>query len=104
MATAGKITVQEGDAPATPTSGYVEIYAKSDGRTYGKDDAGTEFAMFGAGRRAVIGSRGTASDYPGEWFVENRQSGSTPDRGDQVWISLQKDDASWEWTFFGGAT
>jgi hypothetical protein len=29
-------------APGTPPSGYVEIYAKSDGLIYGKDDAGVE--------------------------------------------------------------
>jgi hypothetical protein len=41
----GKITYLrfvEGAAPATPPSGHVHLYAKSDGRMYSKDDAGTE--------------------------------------------------------------
>lgn len=29
-------------APGTPSSGFVEVYAKSDGLIYGKDDAGVE--------------------------------------------------------------
>lgn len=32
----------EGDAPSTPTTGLVRIYAKSDGKLYSKDDAGNE--------------------------------------------------------------
>lgn len=32
----------EGAAPATPPSGHVHLYAKSDGRMYSKDDAGVE--------------------------------------------------------------
>lgn len=32
----------EGSAPSTPETGKVTLYAKSDGRLYGKDDAGTE--------------------------------------------------------------
>lgn len=36
----------EAAAPATPSSGYVRIYAKTDGRIYSKDDAGTEYGPF----------------------------------------------------------
>lgn len=32
-------------APGTPVAGHVIVYAKADGRMYGKDDAGTEFPM-----------------------------------------------------------
>ena len=34
----------EGAAPATPATGQVTVYAKSDGLLYWKDDAGTEYA------------------------------------------------------------
>jgi hypothetical protein len=36
-------------APAAPASGYVRLYAKSDGLLYSKDDAGTETAVTGGG-------------------------------------------------------
>ena len=35
----------EGAAPATPGTGLVKAYAKSDGLLYWKDDAGTEYAV-----------------------------------------------------------
>lgn len=35
-------------APATPASGKVRIYAKADGKMYGKDDAGVESALTAA--------------------------------------------------------
>lgn len=38
----------EAAAPATPASGKVRIYAKSDGRIYSKDDAGVESGPFDA--------------------------------------------------------
>jgi len=38
----GAITVPEMAAPSTPASGKVAVYAKSDGKLYIKDDAGTE--------------------------------------------------------------
>lgn len=34
--------VAESSAPSTPASGYVSVYAKTDGKLYIKDDAGTE--------------------------------------------------------------
>lgn len=39
---------EEGDAPATPASGVVRIYAKADGKMYAKDDAGSESALGGS--------------------------------------------------------
>lgn len=38
----------EAAAPGTPASGFARIYAKSDGRIYSKDDAGTEYGPFDA--------------------------------------------------------
>lgn len=46
----------EGDAPATPASGVVRIYAKSDGKMYSKDDVGVEAPLGGSsGSDAVRG-------------------------------------------------
>ena len=38
------IDLKETAAPGSPALGYVRFYAKSDGRLYSKDDAGTESA------------------------------------------------------------
>jgi hypothetical protein len=46
-----------GSAPATPASGKVRLYAKSDSSLYQKDDAGTETGLAGGG-----GGSGTAFD------------------------------------------
>lgn len=43
------ILVSEVSAPSTPASGYVAIYAKSDGKLYIKDDAGTETDLSASG-------------------------------------------------------
>lgn len=40
-------------APATPASGYVRVYAKSDGNMYQKDDAGVETGLAGGGGSGV---------------------------------------------------
>jgi hypothetical protein len=37
-----QIVLSEGTAPATPSTGTVAVYAKTDGKVYAKDDAGTE--------------------------------------------------------------
>jgi len=37
----------EGAAPATPASGQVVTYAKTDGHVYAKDDGGTEYDLTG---------------------------------------------------------
>lgn len=36
---------EQASAPDTPASGYFQVYAKSDGKLYFKDDAGTEVAV-----------------------------------------------------------
>lgn len=45
----GAVTVPEVAAPATPATGKVVLYAKTDGLLYSKDDAGTESAVSGGG-------------------------------------------------------
>lgn len=45
----GAVTVPEIAAPSTPASGKVAVYAKSDGKLYIKDDAGTETDLTGGG-------------------------------------------------------
>ena len=40
-----QITLPEGAAAATPSTGNVTVYAKADGLLYSKDDAGTETAL-----------------------------------------------------------
>jgi hypothetical protein len=42
-----KLLLVEGAAPATPATGRIKLYAKSDGLLYWKDDAGTEYAAGG---------------------------------------------------------
>ncbi|MGB1285072.1 MAG: hypothetical protein ACPG7F_00950 [Aggregatilineales bacterium] len=49
MPTAGKVTFTEGDAPGTPDSGTVGLYAKTDGKLYIKDDTGTETDLTATG-------------------------------------------------------
>lgn len=40
-----KVILEEAAAPATPSTGEVKVYAKTDGLVYSKDDAGTETLM-----------------------------------------------------------
>lgn len=40
-----QVSLKEQTAPSSPATGYVRVYAKSDGRLYAKDDAGTEYAL-----------------------------------------------------------
>lgn len=58
MATsAAHIDMTEGAAPATPGTGEVRVYAKTDGLLYSKDDAGTETLVSGgAGGGASLGA------------------------------------------------
>lgn len=53
-----KITLVEVAAPATPDSGKVALYAKSDGLLYSKDDAGAETLVSGGS-----GGGGTMDDF-----------------------------------------
>lgn len=43
---------EHASAPGTPAAGNISVYAKADGRPYGKDDAGTEFEMYASIRPA----------------------------------------------------
>ena len=45
----GALTLREVSAPSSPSTGEVYLYAKSDGKAYIKDDAGTETDLTGAG-------------------------------------------------------
>lgn len=74
---AAYIELDEGAAPATPAAGRVRVYAKADGSTYQKDDAGLETGLAGGssggtyaawtptltadGGNPNIGSTGTAT-------------------------------------------
>ncbi len=49
LETVTRIDFAEGAAPATPAAGKVSLYAKSDGKLYIKDDAGTETDLTGGG-------------------------------------------------------
>lgn len=44
-----RLLISEGGSTATPGSGEVTVYAKSDGLLYSKDDGGTETALGGTG-------------------------------------------------------
>jgi hypothetical protein len=46
MGTFTYLDATEAAAPATPASGKARLYAKTDGRIYSKDDAGTEYGPF----------------------------------------------------------
>lgn len=50
----GFLTTPEISAPGTPASGFYSIYAKTDGKLYGKNDAGTEVALGGGGHAPTI--------------------------------------------------
>ena len=64
-----RLLISEGGSTATPASGEVTVYAKSDGLLYSKDDAGAETALGAAGalepvaeRLAVLTLLGVAAD------------------------------------------
>ncbi len=97
-----KVTFAEGATPATPASGKAAIYFKTDGKPYYIDDSGNEHA-FGHVRIDTSANKGAAADYVGEWFLEDRTGGSTPDRGDNLWLSWRGDDGVYIWEDFGTA-
>lgn len=43
-----QIILQESAAPSTPSTGNVSVYAKTDGKLYSKDDAGSESGFIGS--------------------------------------------------------
>lgn len=53
------VRLKEGGAPSTPPTGYADLYVKSDGRVYLKDDAGTEYDLSAGG---VVNSGWSASN------------------------------------------
>lgn len=105
----------EGSAPSTPTSGRVAMYAKTDGRLYSMDDAGTETELGGGGGGAVdsvngqtgvvtldaedVGAAGTADDnaFTGQntftlspevaWTAMTTGAGKTPSLNTQYYIA-----------------
>ena len=58
-----KVIISEGAAPATPATGTVVIYAKTDGLMYAMDDAGTETAMGSSGSAATPENVQTGTSY-----------------------------------------
>lgn len=58
----GAVTVPEIATPGTPASGKVAVYAKSDGKLYIKDDAGTETDLAGGGGGSIGGSTGSTDN------------------------------------------
>lgn len=55
------LTFEEGAAPATPASGEVVLYAKTDGSLYQKDDAGTETGLAGGGGSGIVFKHATST-------------------------------------------
>jgi hypothetical protein len=43
------LLLNEGSAPSTPATGKLAVYAKTDGKPYAKNDAGTEFSLANGG-------------------------------------------------------
>lgn len=58
----GALTVPEMAAPSTPAAGKVSVYAKSDGKLYIKDDAGTETDLTATGSGTIGGSTGSTDN------------------------------------------
>lgn len=57
------LEVPEQAAPSTPASGYFRVYAKTDGKIYGKNDGGTEYDLTaGAGGGDVSAAANFATD------------------------------------------
>jgi hypothetical protein len=73
------LDAEEDDAPGTPASGFVRIYAKADGRVYSKDDGGVEYGPFdaaGAGGAALYIDQ-TALHADGDEFDDTGLTGWT---------------------------
>lgn len=63
VATANSLLIEEVSAPSTPPSGYFAIYAKSDGKIYTKNDAGTEVELGAASGSAPTPTMQAGSTY-----------------------------------------
>ena len=59
------LEIAEQSAPSTPSSGYARLYAKTDGKPYWLDDAGTETSLIGASGSGKSKSQEFTSD--GTW-------------------------------------
>lgn len=107
---AGNLTLREVTAPATPASGKVVIYAKSDGLVYSKDDAGTETVVTGGGGGggAHSGLTGlTAGDDHTQYLLESllTTQGDMPyATGASTWTRLAKGTAFQGLRMNSGAT
>lgn len=53
-----KVTFAESAAPSTPAAGLLYVYAKTDGKLYTKNDAGTEIELGAAGSSGTLGTLG----------------------------------------------
>lgn len=72
MDPSGFVELPEISAPSTPASGFLRLYAKSDGKAYQKDDAGTETDLSASGG----GGSGGASLEPENLGIAVSASGS----------------------------
>lgn len=94
----GAIIVPEMAAPSTPASGKVAVYAKTDGKLYIKDDAGTETDLTDAGAASiaplVIEDANTVSQRNStnaqEFRVYSSDGGATWGR-----LRIEKESGSW---------
>ena len=81
LASSDWLDVPEVAAPATPAAGRVAIYAKTDGKLYIKDDAGTETDLTATGGITGSGTNNTLTKFTGTSTVGNS---STTDNGTVV--------------------
>jgi hypothetical protein len=94
----------EAAAPATPASGFVRIYAKTDGRIYSKDDTGAEYGPFdaaGSGGGPMLQVDDIALDAAGDDFdvdMSGWTTGGSPSVGSVITTEVY-DDTCLELTF-----